>query len=134
MLRPRRQALDLEGANRHGQQLFLADAERRLQLLNPKGARRRPEPVPQPPPPLVPAEHQQLVLFPPSGRDLRRGQERGFAEIEAPEVAAALKAAVDDYAQRHGLGYCTAYGLDRGLRVLLSIQETPGARFRVGSG
>ncbi|WP_328486081.1 hypothetical protein [Streptomyces zaomyceticus] len=130
MLRPRRQALDLEGANRHGQQLFFADAERRLQLVNPKGARRRPEPVPQPPPPLVPAKHQQLVLFPPSGRDLRRGQERGFPEIEAPEVAAALKAAVDDYAQRHGLGYCTAYGLDRGLRVLLSIQETPGARFR----
>ncbi|MDW6062968.1 hypothetical protein SAZ11_39370 [Streptomyces sp. FXJ1.4098] len=78
----------------------------------------------------MPAEHRQLVLFPPSGRDLRRGQERGFPDVDAPEVAAALKAAVDDYAQRHGLGYNTAWGLDRGLRVLLSIQETPGARFR----
>ncbi|WP_425246384.1 hypothetical protein [Streptomyces sp. NEAU-NA10] len=93
-------------------------------------ARRRTEPAPQPPPPLRPAEHQQLVMFPPPGRDLRRGQERGFPEVDAPEVAAALKAAVDDYAQRHGLGYHTAWGLDRGLRVLLSIQETPGARFR----
>lgn len=130
MLRPRRRALDLEGANRHGQQLFFADAERRLQLLNPKGSRFRPEPAPQLPPPLVPAEHQQLVLFPSSGRDLRRGQERGFPDVDAPEVAAALKAAVDDYARRHGLRYYTAYGLDRGLRVLLSIQETPGARFR----
>ncbi|MGW3730231.1 hypothetical protein [Streptomyces sp. NPDC000851] len=130
MLRPRRQALDLEGANRHGQQLYFADTERRLQLLNPKGPRRRPEPAAQPLPPLRPAEHQQLVLFPPSGRDLRRGQERGFPEVDAPEVAAALKAAVDDYARRHGLGYHTAWGLDRGLRVLLSIQETPGARFR----
>ncbi|MBT2399404.1 hypothetical protein [Streptomyces sp. ISL-100] len=130
LLRPRRHALDLEGANRHGQQLYFADMERRLQLLNPKFSRRRPEPAPQPPPPLVPAGHRQLVLFPPHGRDLRRGQERGFPEVDAPEVAAALKAAVDDYARHHGLGYYTAWGLDRGLRILLSIQDTPGARFR----
>lgn len=66
---------------------------------------------------------------PPEGRDLRCGQERGFPDVDAPEVAAALKAAVDDYAQYHRLGYYTAWGLDRGLRVLLSIQDTPGARF-----
>lgn len=129
MLRPRGQALDLEGANRHGQQLYFADTERRLQLLNPKSSRRRPEPAPQSLPLLVPAEHRQLVLFPPSGRDLRRGH-HGVHDVGALEVAAALKAAVDDHAQRHGLGYKTAWGLDRGLRVLLSIQETPGARFR----
>ncbi|WP_071367246.1 hypothetical protein [Streptomyces colonosanans] len=129
MLRPRRHALDLEGANRHGQQLYFADTERRLQLLNPKSSRIRPEPAPQPPPPLVPAGHRQLVLFPPSGRDLRRGQERGFPDVDAPEVAAALKAAVGDYAHHHGLEYSTAWGLDRGLRVLLSIHDTPGARF-----
>lgn len=128
-LRPRRHALDLKGANRHGQQLYFADTERRLQLLNPKSSRRRPEPHPQLPPPLVPVGHQQLALFPPQCRDLRRGQQRGFPDVDAPEVAAALKAAVEDYAQHHGLGYCTAYGLDRGLRILLSIQDTPGARF-----
>jgi hypothetical protein len=129
LLRQGHQASDLEGANRHGQQLYFADMERRLQRLNPKSSRRRPEPAPQPPPPLVPAEHRQLALFPPQGRDLRRGQERGFPDVDAPEVAAALKGAVDDYAQHHGLGYYTAWGLDRGLRVLLSIQATPGARF-----
>ncbi|WP_066946290.1 hypothetical protein [Streptomyces lushanensis] len=69
----------------------------------------------------MPAGHRQLVLFPSAGRDLRRGQERGFPDVDAPEVAAALKAAVDDFARRHGLGYHTAWGLDRRLRVLLSI-------------
>lgn len=67
VLRPRRHALDLEGANRHGQQQYFADTERRLQLLNPKSSRRRPEPAPQPLPPLVAAGHRQLALFPPRG-------------------------------------------------------------------
>ncbi|MFJ3841756.1 hypothetical protein ACIPY6_40495 [Streptomyces sp. NPDC090054] len=129
MSRPRHHALDLEGANRHGQQLYFADTERRLQLLNPPSSRRRSEPAPQPLPLLVPAGHRQLALFPPEGRNLRRGQDRGFPDADAPEVAAALKAAVDDYAQHHGLAYYTALGLDRGLRVLLSIQDTPGTRF-----
>ncbi|MFF4316966.1 hypothetical protein [Streptomyces sp. NPDC001507] len=128
-LRPRRHDLDLEGTNRYGQQLYFADTERRLQLLNPKSSRCRPEPVPEPLPPLVPAWHRQLALFPPPGRDMRRGQERGFPDGDAPEVATALKAAVDGYARRHGLEYSTAWGLDRGLRVLLSIQDTPGTRF-----
>ncbi|MFD8354925.1 hypothetical protein ACFV1X_39170 [Streptomyces coelicoflavus] len=130
MLRPRHHELDLEGANRHGQQLYFANTDRRLQLLNPKSSRRRPEPAAQPLPPLVPVDHQQLTLFPPSGRDLRGGRERGCPEVDAPEIAAALKAAVEHHAQRHGLEYSTAWGLNRGLRVLLSIQETPGARFR----
>jgi hypothetical protein len=33
-------------------------------------------------------------------------------------------------ARRHGLEYCTAWGIDRALRILLSLQDTPGARFR----
>ncbi|MES4907820.1 MULTISPECIES: hypothetical protein [unclassified Streptomyces] len=75
-------------------------------------------------------KHRQLVLSPPHGRDLRRGQQHGFPEADAPEAAAALQAAADDYARRHGLEYFTAQGLDRSLRILLALQDTPGAPFQ----
>ncbi|QGZ52538.1 hypothetical protein GPZ77_33280 [Streptomyces sp. QHH-9511] len=123
-------ALALEEANRRGQQLYFADMERRVRLMTPGPVRRRSEPPAMPSPLLLPVKHRQLVLFPPHGRDLRRGQQHGFPEADAPEVAAALKAAAADYARRHGLEYFTAQGLDRGLRILLALQDTPGAPFR----
>ncbi|MEU8352612.1 hypothetical protein, partial [Streptomyces sp. NPDC048845] len=121
--------MNLEEANCHGQQLYFADMERRVRRMTPGPIRRRAEPPAMPSPLPLPVKHRQLVLFPPHGRDLRRGQQHGFPEADAPEVAAALKAAADDYARRHGLEYFTAQGLDRGLRILLALQDTPGAPF-----
>ncbi|WP_406451163.1 hypothetical protein OH768_07120 [Streptomyces sp. NBC_01622] len=82
------------------------------------------------PPPLVPVPYRQLVLFPPHKRDLRRGQQHGFPDVDTPGIAAALETAADDYARRHGLKKGTAFGLIRGLRILLALQDTPGTPFR----
>ncbi|MEU1455739.1 hypothetical protein [Streptomyces avermitilis] len=123
-------AMVLDEVSRCGQQLCFADMERRVRLMTPGPVRRRAEPSAMPSPVPLAVKHLQLVLFPPHGRDLRRGQEHGFLEVNAPEVAAALKAAASDYARRHGLEYFTAQGLDRGLRILLAIQDTPGAPIR----
>ncbi|TSB29783.1 hypothetical protein [Streptomyces benahoarensis] len=118
--------MELEGANRNGQQLFLVDMERRLQLRQDPQEDRQPPPSTDPPPPLAPVQYRQLVLFPPHERDLRRG----LPKVDAPGIAAALEAAADDYARRHGLKKRTAFGLGRGLRILLALQDTPGAPFR----
>ncbi|WNE93886.1 hypothetical protein PS467_00280 [Streptomyces luomodiensis] len=120
----------LDEVSRCGQQLYFADMLRRVRLMTPGPVRRRAEPPAMPSPSPLPVKHRQLALYPPHGRDLRRAQERGFPEADAPEVAAALKAAADAYARRHGLEYATAQGLDRGLRILLALQDTPGAPFR----
>ncbi|WP_124286995.1 MULTISPECIES: hypothetical protein [unclassified Streptomyces] len=123
--------MELEAANLHGQQLFLADMERRLQPIQglpPKG--RQPVFSTNRPPPLIPVQYRQLVLFPPHERDLRRGQQHGFPDVDAPGIVAALEMAADDYARRHGLKKGTAFGLSRGLRILLALQDTPGIPFR----
>lgn len=129
LLRHPKRALELEAANQHGQQLFLADMERRLQVMQKYGA---PQPAfsTDPPPPLVPVRYRQLVLFPPHERDLRRGQHHGFPDVDSPGIAAALETAANDYARRHGLKKGTAFGLSRGLRILLALQDTPGTCFR----
>ncbi|WP_435601169.1 hypothetical protein [Streptomyces sp. C10-9-1] len=130
LLRRPHYALDLEEGKRHEQQLFFADTERRVRLMTPGPVRRRAEPPVMPLPQQLPVKRRQLVLFPPHRRDLRRGQQHGFPEADAPEVAAALRAAADDYARHHGPEYCTARGLDRGLRILLALQHTPGTPLR----
>ncbi|MEU9380075.1 hypothetical protein AB0D38_03270 [Streptomyces sp. NPDC048279] len=122
--------MELEEANRNGQQLFFADMERRLRPRHSRQEDRRHAALTRPPQLLAPVQYRQLVLFPPHERDLRRGQQRGFPEVDAPGIVLAWEAAADDYARHHGLKRGAAFGLRRGLRILLALQDTPGAPVR----
>ncbi len=113
---------DVIEANRHGQQLFLADTFHRI------GAGiRRDRPVAAPPPPVPPpAVHRQLVLFP-AYRDLAAGMRRGFPPPADPLLAAALYERVREHATLHGWGKTGIERAQRGVRILLGTQDTPGA-------
>jgi hypothetical protein len=120
----RRPNFDLEvyWPNKHGQQLFLANLHYR------RAARPvLPEPVEfGPPRPVGPATHRQLVLFPMT-RDLRHGRERGYPPPRDPRTAAVLEQAVADHARTHGWGKFTLTTVTGAIRLLLGIQDTPGA-------
>lgn len=113
-------------ANRHGQQLFFASMWHR------EGHGRRPY-IPQTVPPdlslLRPVEHQQLVLLD-WPRDLKAGLRHGFPPPPDPARQAAWHAFVREFADEHGWGINTLETVQRGLRILQGIQDTPGAAFR----
>ena len=119
--RARTRKLDVIGANRHGQQLFLADTFHRT------GSRsRREEPDRVPLQIAQPVSRRQLVLFPPV-RDLRS---RGLANLPqpaAPHAAAFLDARARDHGLRHGWSTSTTWKVRTGIRILLSLQDTAGA-------
>lgn len=117
---------DLIEANRHGQQLFLAD------MFNFSGTDRRPVVPPAPPMPtdiIVAVPHRQLVLFD-WPRDLRVRARLGFPPPPDPALAAFLLARVDEHGARHGWSVGHTESVRRGVRILLAIQDTPGALVR----
>lgn len=122
---PAHTVLDVVGANRHGQQLFFADMilKKRNQQpgANPMPARHR---VMWPAG--YPVDHEQLALFA-WPRDLSNPSVRRL-EPPTPALAVALHQAVADHADRHGWTTSQRDGTWRGIRVLLAIQDTPGAR------
>ncbi|RKN52432.1 hypothetical protein D7231_35235, partial [Streptomyces klenkii] len=128
-----KERMDLEGDNRHGQQLYFGDMDRRVRLTEPieaRRSRRKGRPAPRDRfRALRPASHKQLVLFQ-SPRSLRTGQQRGFPPPLDTELAAALDAHATEYAQRHGWSKHLTWAVRRALRILLGTQDTPGAAIK----
>ncbi len=124
LLRPVNADRDLTDANTYGQQLFLADLFRQNGTRQDRPARTEPPPQPAPV-----ARHQQLTLLDPP-RDLRIGRRLGFPEPPDAEAAAYLIAMADAYAAANNWNRQTLNTVRRGLRILLGIQETPGARIK----
>jgi hypothetical protein len=78
---------------------------------------------------LRPVDHSQLVLFE-AHRDLRLGMRHGFPPPADPGLEAALTKFVTDYAARHRWPKTKADRSRRAIRLLLGIQDTPGAAIR----
>lgn len=118
-------------ANRHGQQLFIANL-RHASTGQRRGTRRhRPErPVVGPLPAFTPVTHRQLTLFPATARDLQRGRTHGFPAPSDLVMAVFLDDFVIDYARKHGWGLTATKTVRRGLTVALGLQDTPGAPLR----
>ena len=110
-----------EFTTRYGQQLTFADMRK-------KAGRRRQGGRPTPARPFghYPATHRQGVLFT-VAIDLVAGARAGFAEPEDPELMRFLDRHLEDYANEHGWGLSTIGRTRQGLRVLCSLQDTPGA-------
>lgn len=112
--------LDFAHAGQH-QQLFLADMHKAATHTT----------LPQHPTPPVPewpnrpVAHRQLVLFT-MGHDLSGG--RGVVgPPKDPVLAAALDAHLDHYATRAGWRWGYTRTVRAGIRILLGLQDTPGA-------
>lgn len=122
---PAHRALDVAAINHAGQQLFFADM-----ILKKRGkppaiaaASRRRAVWPAG----YPVTHRQPVLFD-IGRDFSNEAVRRLPDPPIPALAAALQQAVVDHGDRHGWGKAQRDRAWRGIRVLLAIQHTPGAR------
>jgi len=127
----RKGGTNLVEANRHGQQLFIANL-RHASTGQRRGTRRhRPErPVVGPLPAFTPVTHRQLTLFPATARDLQRGRTHGFPAPSDLVMAVFLDDFVIDYARKHGWGLTATKTVRRGLTVALGLQDTPGAPLR----
>jgi hypothetical protein len=118
--------VSLAEANAHGQQLFIAGTWR------PAGTTRREyvkKTIPADMSLLHPVAHRQLVLFD-TPRDLRLGLWDKFPPPPDPGLEAAFAQFVRDHAAAHGwpAGYTAT--IQRGIRIMLGIQDTPGAPIR----
>lgn len=78
---------------------------------------------------LRPVDWEQLTLFD-SPRDLKIGLERGFPPPPKPDVAAAFNVHVNDHANRYGWTASKTERVKRGIRILMGLQDTPGARIK----
>jgi hypothetical protein len=123
------QSGDVDGvrdANRHGQQLFLANMHQgpqgsaRLAQRSPTPAARSVAPV------LRIAEHRQLVLLD-LPRDLATGRRHGLPPPPDPQTAELLFATLREHAAGHGWSARTTKKARRGLEIMLGLQDTPGA-------
>jgi hypothetical protein len=122
----RTRQVSLAEANRHGQQLVLVGT------LRQQGHGRRPyhkKTVPADLSLLRPVAHRQLVLLE-VPRDLAAGLRRGLRPPPDPELAAAFHQFVRDHAARYGWSNAKAERVQRGIRILLGTQDTPGAPIR----
>jgi hypothetical protein len=114
-------------AVKHGHQLFLAGM-----WAFPTGAGKVPyrkKTVPADMSVLHPVNHQQLVLFD-WPRDLQSGLRKGFPPPPDPRLEAAFHQLAREHAQRFGWSQPKAERVQRGIRVMLGIQDTPGAAIR----
>jgi len=117
--------VDLIAANRHGQQLFLADMfiqRDRTQPANEPAAR----PVIEAIPPAARGARQLLLLEMP--RDLsRRGYSiAGLAERANETIAAELDQIVGDFGRARGWRRDLIWEVRLGIRILIGFQEQPG--------
>jgi len=77
----------------------------------------------------LPVTHRQLVLFE-IRPDLVAAKVSGFAEPRHAGLASFLDELVTDHARHHGWGTETISQVRRGIRILLGVQDTPGALIR----
>jgi hypothetical protein len=78
---------------------------------------------------LRPVSHRQLLLLD-VPRDLRAGLRAGFSPPPDPALEGAFHQFVRDYAGRHGWSAGQIERIQRGVRIMLGIQDTPGAPIR----
>lgn len=117
----------LESANRHGQQLFFVDMFGAARSASPRPRQR--SPIAAGPVTITPVSYRQLVIFD-WPRELAAGARNGFLRPPDPHLAAALEQVVADRGRRYGWQQSIAERVRRGLRILLGMQDTPGAPFR----
>ena len=118
--------VSLAEASAHGQQLFIAGTWR------PAGTPRREyqkKTVPADMTLLRPAAHRQLVLLD-VPRDLRLGMRGSFPPPPDPALAAAFFEFIRDHAARYGWLKTKTALTQRSVRIMLGIQDTPGAPVR----
>lgn len=122
---PAHKVLDVLDLNRRGQQLFFADMilKKRRIAHHPIGVAHRHPGWPTG----VPAEHRQLVLFH-FERTLTNEIVQRLPEPPIPALAAALQQLLADHGARHGWTKAQRVRTWRGIRILLALQDTPGAR------
>lgn len=117
------ESLDLIAANRHGQQLFIADLfiHRDRTLPTTSIPKATPAPLPRRPLPV-----KQLLLFE-IDRDLSRRNYSvaGLAERADPATAAALDEVIARFARTFGWNKDLTRGVRTGVRILLGFQEDP---------
>jgi hypothetical protein len=110
-------------ASRHGQQLFIVGTFRQ----------RRPSPAPPAQragqPPAYPVTHRQLVLFE-TARNLTRGRLGKVPEPRDAVLAVMLLQAAEEHAARHGWSRTRTGEARLAIRVLLGLQDTPGAAIK----
>ena len=122
---PTHRALDIVGLGQHGHQLVMADLilkKRRSTTAAP----RRPRPQRVRWPHQFPTEVEQLVLF----TWLRVLSDEIVATLAPPPIPhldQALRHAVDAHGDQHGWTKDTRDRTRRCIRILLSLQDTPGA-------
>lgn len=124
MVLGRGRRVTLAEANRDGQQLFFADMYKAAHRTR-EPRRERNIPVAA----ICPVSHRQLVLFVVPW-DPHAVFGPGFPPPRDPALAAALHRYVADYAKRFGWSRCSTEGNHRGVRILLGVQDTPGAPIR----
>ncbi|WP_433678775.1 hypothetical protein [Nocardia sp. CA-119907] len=107
-------------ANSQGQQLFLVD------LFRERRRPARPITFERPSYRSYPVPDQQLTVVD-VPRDLARGRERGFADPPDPGLAHQLDEVAFAHARRHGWSKSRLGDARKGIRILLSLQDTPGA-------
>jgi hypothetical protein len=120
------ETLTLAEANAHGQQLFIAGLHR------PAGTRRREyqkKTMPADMSLLHPVDYQQLLLFD-LPRDLRLGLWDKFPPPPDPGLEAAFHQFVREHAREHGWSKGKTATVQRAIRIMLGIQDTPGAAIR----
>ncbi|HEX5997240.1 MAG TPA: hypothetical protein VFY84_19035 [Jiangellales bacterium] len=118
--------VSIADANRNGQQLFLAGMWHR------EGLGQRPyvkKTIPADMSRLRPVVHRQLVLLE-APRDLRAGMRSGFPPPPDPDLEAALVAFVGEHAARYHWPRTKTDRTKRAVRIMLGIQDTPGAPIR----
>lgn len=123
LMRPMNAHLDLVGANRHGHQLFLADMFR---SRSPRHLDVDPQRYSPAPSTFHPNPCRQLVLLD-LPRDLQAGLQHGFPEPRDPVQAAFLNYVITDHARWHGWSKANTEIVRRAVRILLGIQDSPGA-------
>jgi len=125
LVRLPRQHLRVLDANQHGQQLFLADLFRHKRTPGPRPSRVRPVVRPG----HYPVTHRQLVLFdlPRILSAFRHHQTPEPSDLPDPQPAALLDHVAHDHATGHGWSKTRLNAARQAIRVLLAIQDTPGA-------
>lgn len=126
LLGRRIETVSLAEANAHGQQLFIAGTWR------PAGTPRREyvkKTIPADMTLLRPVAHRQLVLLD-MPRDLRLGLWDRFPPPPDAALEAAFAQFVRDHAAAHGWARNYTATIQRAIRIMLGIQDTPGAFIR----
>lgn len=119
-----REQLDLVAANRHGQQLFIADLFLQHDRTQPKRL-----PAEHPPPPTAAMACTQLTLFA-ARRDLSHRGYRlgGLAERADPAMFAMLEPIIRQRSAALGWSHHLIWRVRVGVQITLGFQDTPGSK------